>query len=49
MPPEVTRLGLPLGTDEFVKGLEEETGRVLVLRKGGWPKGRARRRRAAEA
>jgi putative transposase len=38
--------GLPLGTDEFVKGLEEETGRVLVPQTGGWPKGRPRRRGA---
>ena len=41
--------GLPLGTEEFVKGLEEETGRVLVPQTGGWPKGRSRKRRGAEA
>ncbi len=39
--------GLPFGTDEFVKGLEEETGRVLVPRTGGWPKGKSRKRRQA--
>jgi len=41
--------GLPLGTDEFVKGLEEESGRVLVAGKGGWPKGKPRKSRRAEA
>ncbi len=41
--------GLPLGTDEFVKGLEEESGRVLVAGKGGWPKGKPRKSQRAEA
>ena len=35
--------GLPLGTEDFVKRLEEETGRVLTPRKGGWPKGKRRK------
>ena len=37
--------GLPLGAEQFVRRLEEETGRVLSLRKGGWPRGRPRKRR----
>ena len=41
--------GLPLGTAEFVKGLEEESGRVLVARKGGLPKGRRRKKEGAKA
>ena len=43
--------GLPLGTgtEGFVKGLEEKTGRVLRLRRGGWPKGRPRKKRAGKA
>ena len=41
--------GLPLGADGFVKRLEKRTGRVLVPRTGGWPKGRPRKTPAAEA
>ncbi len=41
--------GLPLGTDGFVKRLEKRTGRVLVPRTGGWPKGRPRKKARAEA
>lgn len=37
--------GRPLGGEGFVRGLEKRTGRRLVPRKGGWPKGRKRRRR----
>jgi len=37
--------GRPLGEKEFVRGLERRTGRRLVPRKGGWPKGRKRGKR----
>ena len=30
--------GLPLGSESFVKGLQERSGRRLFPRKGGWPK-----------
>ncbi len=38
--------GRPLGDERFVRRLEVRTGRSLVARKGGWPKGRPRGRRA---
>ena len=38
--------GRPLGGEDFVRGLEERTGRALVPRTGGWPKGRKRGRRS---
>ncbi|MHC4501785.1 MAG: hypothetical protein ACYTFI_00645 [Planctomycetota bacterium] len=37
--------GRPLGETEFVRDLERRTGRRLVPRKGGWPKGRKRGKR----
>jgi hypothetical protein len=37
--------GRPLGEAGFVRRLEKRTGRRLVPRKGGWPKGRKRGRR----
>ena len=38
--------GRPLGDEGFVKRLEERTGRSLAPRRGGWPKGKPRGRRA---
>jgi putative transposase len=32
-----THTGRPLGTQQFLEGLEQTTGRVLAPRKGGWP------------
>jgi len=37
--------GRPVGSPEFVEGLERRLGRDLAPRTGGWPKGRKRKRR----
>ena len=37
------RTGRPWGTTDWVRGLEQQLGRSLRPRKGGWPKGRPRR------
>ncbi len=37
--------GRPVGSDGFVERLEKRTGRDLAPRKGGWPKGKKRRKR----
>jgi putative transposase len=34
--------GRPAGSDDFLKMLELSTGRSLIPRKGGWPKGKRR-------
>ena len=36
------RTGRPWGTDAWVRTLEQQVGRVLRPRLGGWPKGRSR-------
>lgn len=37
------RTGRPWGTDAWVRQLEEQVGRPLLPRTGGWPKGRSRK------
>ena len=37
--------GRPVGSREFVQGLERRLGRDLAPRTGGWPKGKKRKRR----
>ena len=36
--------GRPVGSREFVQGLERRLGRDLAPRTGGWPKGKKRKR-----
>ena len=38
-----SRTGRPWGTEAWVSRLENRLGRVLIPRRGGWPKGRPRK------
>ena len=37
------RTGRPWGTEAWTQALEQQLGRALLPRKGGWPKGRSRK------
>ena len=41
--PDTVLTGRPMGSIEFVQKLERLISRALLLRKGGWPKGKKRK------